>query len=100
MNDTPWTPGEWVIDKRKNHPRFIDAVGPIKPLVMDYGGDWTLDISDADAELIALAPEMAEAILEMENAREKGDQNLVALAIDMQAAVAEKLRAMKEATNE
>jgi len=58
------TPGPWRIERRSephgDRDGLIDSIEPdvVSPLVMDYGGDWCLDVSDANAHLISAAPDL------------------------------------------
>lgn len=60
---TPWTPGPWNIE-RGGHEfgEAVDRIGPVQTAAT-YADDAWLDVGEPDAQLIALAPEMAEAIL-------------------------------------
>ena len=57
MNETKHTPGPWPIERRRN---AITAIGPC--MADEYGGFAWLDVSKADAGLIAAAPELLAAL--------------------------------------
>ena len=75
-NNTPWTPGPWVIDDEMvvDPKRFAVAEVHWSQLFVDYDKsrhpsddpDWSKDLSDvemeANARLISKAPEMAELL--------------------------------------
>ena len=74
LPERAWTAGPWAVQRRgpKDRERagVVEQIAPdvIEPLVADYGGDWWLDVSDADADLMALSPLLAEAVLSMTEA--------------------------------
>lgn len=57
MSETKHTPGPWPIERRRN---AITAIGPC--VADEYGGFAWLDVSKADAGLIAAAPDLLEAL--------------------------------------
>lgn len=58
------TPGPWGIDRDDRG--VIDSIGPVTWWAK-YAADGGLDASDADARLIAAAPELLEALLYIVN---------------------------------
>lgn len=91
---TPWTPGKWEIDSDY-----------IVPEGWTGGKDYVAILGDRidwrdNAALIALAPEMAEAVLSWDNDAEwRGDSAFVEWEIKMQA-ISTSLRRIMEETNE
>lgn len=70
----PWTPGPWAVNRNTDGEFPIDTIGPEGQENYNFKGgvgwqawpcpgDAAIHVSEADAQLIALAPEMAEAIL-------------------------------------
>lgn len=58
-----WTPGPWRQDLEPFHTIIVDGNShPVATTVQDYQG-WESPNPLADSKLIALAPEMAEALL-------------------------------------
>jgi hypothetical protein len=63
MNETPWTPGPWVIQNDSDGARIEQQSDPqygIARIIRFAGPD--RDRHEANARLIAAAPEMAEAL--------------------------------------
>lgn len=54
MTNTKHTPGPWEI--RRGYDTIIDSIGPCIP--EEYAGSAWLKLSEADARLIAAAPEL------------------------------------------
>jgi len=69
MSDQPWTPGpwEWEDDDTRDY-LFGNAPGGFKAVLAYLNSDCIAPMQ-ADRELIALAPEMAETILAFCDAR-------------------------------
>ena len=68
------TPGPWEIDFGYN--RIINFIGPCVP--NQYAGSAWLEVTEADARLIAAAPELLEFA---EEVRRTGDTRLASMAI-------------------
>lgn len=58
MSEAKHTPGPWEI--RRGYDTIIDSIGPCIP--EEYAGSAWLKLSEADARLIAAAPELLEAL--------------------------------------
>ena len=71
---TQHTPGPWEIDFGYN--RIIHFIGPCVP--DQYAGSAWLEVTEADARLIAAAPELLEFA---EEVRRTGDTRLASMAI-------------------
>jgi hypothetical protein len=112
MNETPWTPGPWTI--ARDDRGWIQGIQPLSPddgrhekgvtYWAAYADDAGLDVTEADASLIALAPDIAEAILAATHA----EINPLPYPLDEYAPkwmhdlydVADRLRAIKGDNNE
>jgi hypothetical protein len=60
MSEIKHTPGPWLIER---HRTFINAIGPIS--AEEYAGCSWLEVSEKDASLIAAAPELLEALIQI-----------------------------------
>lgn len=78
------TPGPWEIERRRS---FVTAIGPC--VADEYAGSAWLDVSEADARLIAAAPELLEAL-----------QNLTGILKDAGYATSHADAAIAKATQE
>lgn len=59
------TPGPWQWEKRGGAFRAIEGPsGPSVAVTEEYAGDAWIDVSEANARLIAAAPEMLEALIQ------------------------------------
>lgn len=62
MSEFKGTPGPWRIARKREGKGFIESVGPC--LAEEYAGSAWLGVSDEDANLIAAAPELLEALMD------------------------------------
>ena len=61
MNKPTHTPGPWEIER--GYSTIIKSIGPCVP--DEYAGSAWLEVSEADARLIAAAPDLLEALKAM-----------------------------------
>lgn len=93
MSERPWTKGPWVAEVVADGTQLLDLYGGDGMVIgcpdteVGYPAPWYHFENPADAKLITLAPEMAEAILATFNG-EQADWDLI-------CAVAEKLEAIQ-----
>jgi hypothetical protein len=90
MADRPWTPGPWEWDRRNQLQRVPENGGSFGELIV--APDDFPHIKVSDAALIALAPEMAEAIFRASSAFECYCDRSGECAVCELDAVAERLR--------
>lgn len=69
----PWTPGPWGV--RSDGDNGFEITSPHADPVACHEVAWTWRENRADAELIALAPEMAEAILRVQTVEDQDAQS-------------------------
>lgn len=69
ISEAKHTPGPWEI--RRGYDTIIDSIGPCIP--EEYAGSAWLKLSEADARLIAAAPELLEALKQCRLALEPYD---------------------------
>ena len=67
MTDTPWTPGPWPIKPTGDYKRILVGVGLVDgpggyDVAEVYSDDCDRNEAEANARLIAAAPDMAEAL--------------------------------------
>jgi hypothetical protein len=105
MGDTPWTPGPWEVSTEDGDTIFVaDECCYIVSGRLPDGGD----AESPDLDLIALAPEMAAAILRFTGlySDDRSNEQVLsyvqdkARAIDDLFNVADRLRAIKGDNNE
>jgi len=104
MSNTPWTPAPWEVDPEPIYKSYIapdeDSDGGVWA-TSDFGDSPFLLVSDADAELIALAPEMAAAIEAWARASDvRGTNEQEDEASLLLGEVAMELRQIRESHNE
>jgi hypothetical protein len=87
QTDYPWTPGPWTLSD-------TDIFGPNGEWITENGEGGGMQWMAEDCALIALAPEMAEAILAWEN--DGGQHGDSWTPVNMLMAVAEKLYKIME----